>query len=37
VEPAGQVLALGRALAALLELAEREGIPFQADDLDAFL
>jgi hypothetical protein len=37
VAPAGQVLALGRVLAALLELAEREGIPFEADGLDAFL
>jgi hypothetical protein len=37
VEPAGQVLALGRVLAALLELAEREGIPFEADELGAFL
>jgi hypothetical protein len=37
VEPAGQVLALGRMLAALLELARREGIPFEADDLDGFL
>jgi predicted nucleotidyltransferase len=37
VEPAGQVLALGRVLAALLELARREGIPFETDDLDGFL
>ena len=37
VEPAGQVLALGRVLDALLELARREGIPFQTDDLDGFL
>jgi hypothetical protein len=37
VEPAGQVLAAGRAADALLVLAEREGIPFEADDLDAFL
>jgi predicted nucleotidyltransferase len=37
VEPAGQVLALGRMLDALLDLARREGIPFEADDLDAFL
>ena len=37
VEPAGQVLALGRVLDALLDLARREGIPFDADDLDAFL
>jgi hypothetical protein len=37
VEPAGQVLALGRVRDALLALAEREGIPFQADDLDGFL
>jgi predicted nucleotidyltransferase len=37
VEPAGQVLALGRVLAALLELAGREGIQFETDDLDGFL
>jgi predicted nucleotidyltransferase len=37
VEPAGQVLALGRVLAALLDLAGREGIPFETDDLDGFL
>jgi hypothetical protein len=37
VEPAGQVLALGRVLDALLELARREGIPFQTDELDGFL
>jgi hypothetical protein len=37
VEPALQVLALGRALDALLTLAAREGIPFEAPDLDAFL
>jgi predicted nucleotidyltransferase len=37
VEPAGQVLALGRVLAALLEFAGREGIPFETDDLDGFL
>jgi hypothetical protein len=37
VEPAGQVLALGRVLDALLALARREGIPFQTDELDGFL
>jgi len=37
VEPAGQVLALGRVLAALLDLAGREGIPYETDDLDGFL
>jgi hypothetical protein len=37
VEPAGQVLALGRVLDALLDLARREGIPFEADDLEAFV
>jgi predicted nucleotidyltransferase len=37
VEPAVQVLALGRARDALLALAGREGIPFEAADLDAFL
>jgi len=37
VEPAGQVLALGRVLDALLVLARREGIPFETDDLDGFL
>jgi len=37
VEPAGQVLALGRALDALLDLARRDGIPFETDDLDGFL
>jgi hypothetical protein len=37
VEPAVQVLALGRVLDALLALATRDGIPFQAADLDAFL
>jgi hypothetical protein len=31
------VLALGRARDALLELADREGIPYQADGLAAFL
>jgi Polymerase beta, Nucleotidyltransferase len=36
-EPAVQVLALGRARDALLALADREGIPFEAADLDAFL
>jgi hypothetical protein len=37
VEPAVQVLALGRARDALLAMARREGIPFEAADLDAFL
>ena len=37
VEPAVQVLALGRARDALLALAGRAGIPFEAADLDAFL
>jgi predicted nucleotidyltransferase len=37
VEPAGQVLALGRVLDALLDLARRDGIPFETDDLDGFL
>jgi hypothetical protein len=36
-EPAVQVLALGRARDALLALAARERIPFEAADLDAFL
>jgi kanamycin nucleotidyltransferase len=36
-EPAGQVLALGRARDALLALADRQAIPYQAADLDAFL
>ena len=36
-EPAVQVLALGRARDALLALADREAIPYQAADLDAFL
>jgi hypothetical protein len=37
VEPAGQVLALGRVLDALQELARREGIPFETADLDGFV
>jgi predicted nucleotidyltransferase len=37
VEPAVQVLALGRARDALLAFADRQGIPFEAADLDAFL
>ena len=37
VEPAIQVLALGRARDALLALADREGIPYEAAGLDAFL
>ena len=36
-EPAVQVLALGRVRDALLVLADREHIPYQADDLEAFL
>ena len=36
-EPAVQVLALGRARDALLALADREQVPYQADDLAAFL
>ena len=36
-EPAVQVLALGRVRDALLGLADREHIPYQADDLEAFL
>jgi predicted nucleotidyltransferase len=36
-EPAVQVLALGRARDALLALADREGIPYQAPDLEALL
>jgi len=36
-EPAVQVLALGRARDALLELADRERVPYQADGLAAFL
>ena len=36
-EPAVQVLALGRARDALCALADREGIPYQAPDLEAFL
>jgi predicted nucleotidyltransferase len=37
VEPAVQVLALGRARDALLALADREAIPYQAPGLDAFV
>ena len=36
-DPAVQVLALGRVRDALLALADREGVPYQAADLDAFL
>jgi kanamycin nucleotidyltransferase len=36
-EPAVQVLALGRARDALVALADRAAIPYQAADLDAFL
>jgi hypothetical protein len=37
LEPAGQVLALGRVLDALEALARREGIPFESADLEGFL
>jgi hypothetical protein len=37
IDPASAVLALGRVLDALEELARREGIPFEAEDLDQFL
>ena len=36
-EPAVQVLALGRVRDALLALADREAIPYQAAGLDGFL
>ncbi|MFL5882875.1 MAG: hypothetical protein ACJ782_22995, partial [Actinomycetota bacterium] len=36
-DPAVQVLALGRARDALLALADREAIPYQAEGLEAFL
>jgi len=36
-DPAGAVIALGRAVEALTAFARREGIPFEADDLDVFL
>ena len=36
-EPAVQVLALGRVRDALLALADREQVPYQADGLAAFL
>ena len=36
-EPAVQILALGRARDALCALADREGIPYQAPDLDALV
>jgi predicted nucleotidyltransferase len=36
-DPAMRVLALGRTRDALLDLADREAIPYQATDLDAFL
>jgi hypothetical protein len=37
IDPASAVLALGRVLAALEELARQEGIPFEAATLDDFL
>jgi hypothetical protein len=37
IDPASAVLALGRVLGALEVLARREGIPFEANDLDEFL
>jgi hypothetical protein len=37
IDPASAVLALGRVLDALEELAQREGIPWVAEDLDEFL
>jgi hypothetical protein len=37
IDPASAVLALGRVLHALEELAHQEGILYEADDLDAFL
>jgi predicted nucleotidyltransferase len=37
IDPASAVLALGRVLDALEELARQEGIPFEAEDLDDFL
>ena len=36
-DPAVQVLALGRARDALLAMADREGIPYEAESLDTFL
>ena len=36
-DPAVQVLALGRARDALLALADRDGIPYEADGLESFL
>jgi hypothetical protein len=37
IDPASAVLALGRVLDALEELARQEGIPFEAESLDDFL
>ncbi len=37
IDPAGAVISLGRAADALVAWAERLGIPFEAEDLDAFL
>jgi hypothetical protein len=36
-DPAVQVLALGRVRDALLALADREGVPYEAASLEAFL
>jgi hypothetical protein len=36
-DPASAVIALGRAVVALTDFARREGIPFEAEDLDTFL
>ena len=36
-DPASAVIALGRAVEALAAFARREGIPFEADDLEVFL
>jgi hypothetical protein len=36
-DPTAAVLALGRVLAALTEAARRDGVPFETDDLDAFV
>ena len=37
VDPAGAVISLGRATDALTVWARQLGIPFEAEDLDAFL
>jgi phage baseplate assembly protein W len=36
-DPAVQVLALGRVRDALLALADRDGVPYEAPSLEAFL